>query len=300
MTCIDNAMWNIMDIFDDIYFELHLILLAIELDEISSLLASPPPQDFDPLRTFGRFWDTMPAYRSLSSSLSSFSSLSDSNQRPLSVENPNFSFLDFIKLFNSDDSFLALQSALFGWEDLAAKTNEIKYLATLVERLQDEANRQQEHIKEMFNDMEVKGLHKILKKHFVRDNRVIWPRRGVEFNLPRYHKKKYSLYCWRSTPFPPVLPSRSETPVVDDLPIGNYKTISRYPLDGGFIHHYVRLAAPKPSTSSIIPKEEPLLTIQATRTMPKIKINWLTYQGGMGSRFNPIIVEDDWFGESMV
>ena len=145
----------------------------------------------------------------------------------------------------------------------------------------------------MFNDMEVNGLHKILKKHFVRDNRVIRPRRGVEFNLPRYHKKKYSLYHRRSTPFPPVLSSKLETPAVDDLPIGDYKTISCYPLDGGFIHHYVRPAAPEPSTSSIIPKEEPLPTIQVTRTMPTIKINWLTYQGGMGSRFNPIIVEDD-------
>ena len=208
-------------------------------------------------------------------------------------------FLDFIKLFNSDDSFLALQSALFEWEDLAVKTNEIKYLAILVERLQDEANWQQEHIEEMFNDMEVRGLHKILKKHFIRDNGVIRPRRGVEFNLPQYHKNKYSLYRRWSTPYPPVLVSNSKTPSVDDLPSGEYKTISQYPLDGGFIHHYVRPSAPEPSTSTI-PKEEPLPTIQATRTMPKVKIDWLTYQGGMGSWFNPIIVEDDWFGESMV
>ena len=55
MTCIDDAMWDIMDIFDDIFFDLYLILLAIELDDISSLLASPPPQKFDPLRTFGHF-----------------------------------------------------------------------------------------------------------------------------------------------------------------------------------------------------------------------------------------------------
>ena len=55
MTYIDDAMWDIMDIFDDIYFELYLILLAIKLDDISLLLASPPPQEFDPLRTFGRF-----------------------------------------------------------------------------------------------------------------------------------------------------------------------------------------------------------------------------------------------------
>ena len=165
---------------------------------------------------------------------------------------------------NSNDSFLALQSALFEREDLAVKTNEIKYLAILVERLQDEVNRQQEHIEEMFNNMEVRGLHKILKKHFVRDNGVIRLRKGVEFNLPRYHKKKYSLYRRRSTPYPPVPLSKSETPLADDLPVGDYKTISCYPLDGGFIHHYVQPGLSDPSTSSTIPKEEPLPTIQAT------------------------------------
>ena len=207
----------------------------------------------------------MPAYRSSSPSPSSFSSLSGSNRRPLSVENPNFSFFDFIKLFNSDDSFLALQSTLFEREDLTVKTNEMKYLATLVERLQDEANRQQEHIEEMFNDMEVGGLHKILKKHFVCNNGIIRPRRGVEFNLPRYHKTKYSLYCRRSSPYPPVPLSKSITPpLADDLPLGEYTTISCYPLNGGFIHHYVRPGPPEPSTSSIIPKKEPLPTIQAT------------------------------------
>ena len=132
----------------------------------------------------------MPAYRSSSPSPSSFSSSSDSQRQLFSVGSPNFTFLDFIKLFNSDNSFTAIQSALFEREDLIVKTNEIKYLAILVERLQDEANRQQEHIEEMFNDMEVKGLHTVLKKHFVRDNGVIRPRQGVEFNLPRYHKKK--------------------------------------------------------------------------------------------------------------
>ena len=142
----------------------------------------------------------------------------------------------------------------------------------------------------MFNDMEVRGLHKILKKHFVCDNRVIRPRRGVEFNLPRYHKKKYSLYCRQSTPYPPVSLSKLITPSADDLPSGEYKTISRYPLDGGFIHHYIRPAPPEPSTSALIPKQEPILTIQAKRT---ITMDWINYQGGMGSRFNPIIVEDD-------
>ena len=55
MTCIDDAMWAILDIFDEIYMDLYLILLAIEMDNIPSLLASPPPREFNPLQTFGRF-----------------------------------------------------------------------------------------------------------------------------------------------------------------------------------------------------------------------------------------------------
>ena len=54
MTCIDDAMWTIMDIFDEIFMELYLIRLAIEMDDVPSLLA-PPPQEFNPQQTFGRF-----------------------------------------------------------------------------------------------------------------------------------------------------------------------------------------------------------------------------------------------------
>ena len=185
---------------------------------------------------------------------------------------------------------MALQAALFEREDLTVKVNEMKYLAILVERLQDEANRQQEHIEEMFNDMEVRGLHSVLKKHFVRDNGVIRPRRGVEFNLPQSFKKKYSLHRRRSTPYPPPSHSRASSSYSDNLPTGEYTTISRYPLDGGFIHHYTRPGREEASTSTILPKIEPTTINQPTRT---ITMDWITYQGGMGSRFNPIIIEDD-------
>ena len=45
-------MWIILDIFDDIYFDLKLILLAIEMDDIGELLKTPP---FDPLKTIGKY-----------------------------------------------------------------------------------------------------------------------------------------------------------------------------------------------------------------------------------------------------
>ena len=50
MTCIDDAMWTILDIFDDIFMNLYLILLAIEMDDIPALLAPPPSQNFDPCK----------------------------------------------------------------------------------------------------------------------------------------------------------------------------------------------------------------------------------------------------------
>ena len=62
--------------------------------------------------------------------------------------------------------FSALQVALFEQQDLAIKTNKMKYLAELVKRLQDEANRQQEHIEEMFNSLET-----VLKLAYFTDHR---------------------------------------------------------------------------------------------------------------------------------
>ena len=49
---------NNVDIFDDIYFELNLIRLAITMDEISSLLEqepAPPPHIFDPFQTIRKY-----------------------------------------------------------------------------------------------------------------------------------------------------------------------------------------------------------------------------------------------------
>ena len=112
----------------------------------------------------------MPATRSPHSS-SSFSS--DSHQRLESIKSPNFTFNDYVKLFDNDDAFYALQVALFERQDLSVKTHKIKHLNSLIQRLQDEINRQQEYVDEIFDGMEAAGLHQILKKHFVRDNGVI-------------------------------------------------------------------------------------------------------------------------------
>ena len=126
----------------------------------------------------------MPATR-FSCFSSSFSSISsDSFRQQTLIGPPNFTFNDYVKLFDDDDSFYALQVALFEQQDLTVKTNEIKHLISLIQRLQDEINRQQEYVDEIFNSMEAVGLYQILEKHFVRDNGVIRTKRRVEFNIP--------------------------------------------------------------------------------------------------------------------
>ena len=55
MAYLNDIAWTIMDIFDEIFLELYLIQLAIDQNDIFSLLAPPPPQEFDPLRTIRRY-----------------------------------------------------------------------------------------------------------------------------------------------------------------------------------------------------------------------------------------------------
>ena len=83
------------------------------------------------------------------------------------VNPPNFSFLDYLKHFENDKTYSNLMVILFGRQDLLVKTNKLRHLAPLVERLQDEANNQQKYMQEMFGQMEAAGLHEILKKHYI-------------------------------------------------------------------------------------------------------------------------------------
>ena len=98
--------------------------------------------------------------------------------------NPNISFFDFLGRFENDDVYEDLMVALFKRQDLMTKTAKLKNLAGIVERLQDEANRQQEYMLEIFDSMEAAGLHNILKKWYIRDNRILRRRHQLHFDLP--------------------------------------------------------------------------------------------------------------------
>ena len=55
MNPLDNIMWTIFDLFDEIFWELERIRMAINLDDLEGLLLPPPPQEFDPFQTIGKY-----------------------------------------------------------------------------------------------------------------------------------------------------------------------------------------------------------------------------------------------------
>ena len=55
MTCIDDLVWTMLDVFDEIYSDLQAILSAIERDDLAGMLEPPPLQEFDPFQTIGKY-----------------------------------------------------------------------------------------------------------------------------------------------------------------------------------------------------------------------------------------------------
>lgn len=82
-------------------------------------------------------------------------------------------FFKYLGQFNNDDQYTDLMVALFERQDLMIKTNELKNLAGLVEHLQEEVNKQEEYMQEIFDSMEAAGLHNLMKKHYMQENRII-------------------------------------------------------------------------------------------------------------------------------
>ena len=78
-----------------------------------------------------------------------------------------FTFSEFLKQFETADTYKDLMVALFEWQDLIIKTNEMKHLAGLVECLQNEISSLQEYMQESFDTMEVGGLDQLLQKRYV-------------------------------------------------------------------------------------------------------------------------------------
>ena len=104
----------------------------------------------------------MPATRSSSSSLSSFSIPS---RRP-SPELFKFSFTEFLDRLNTDETVDKLMVTLFERHDFILKTNSIRHTAQTVQRLQDEIDKQQKYMRLLFEEMERSGLQQLLEQDF--------------------------------------------------------------------------------------------------------------------------------------
>ena len=100
----------------------------------------------------------MPATRSSSSSLSSFSIPS---RRP-SPDLFKFSFSEFLERFDTDETYDEFMVTLFERHDFILKTNSIQHTAKLVKRLQDEIDEQQKYMRQLFKEMERGGLQQLL------------------------------------------------------------------------------------------------------------------------------------------
>ena len=76
-------------------------------------------------------------------------------------------FLEYLKQFETDNSYTNLMVTLFKRQDLIIKTNKMKHLVGMVEHFQNEISHLQEYMQELFDTMEAGGLHQLLKKRYV-------------------------------------------------------------------------------------------------------------------------------------
>ena len=191
----------------------------------------------------------MPAYRSSSSSSDSSSGYP---RRSTPAPSIHITFFEYLRQFENDDLYEELMVAVFGRQDLIMKTNEIKHLAKLVQRLQDEANEQQDYMLEIFNTMKNEGLDRILGKKYVRDNGIIRKRRGLQFDLSSKNKKRANSIHRPSTPYP----KEGSSTAFIKKPIHRLQyspTASEYSPTASSYGEPLPSSQPEPSTSRLSP-----------------------------------------------
>ena len=148
--------------------DLNFIFLAISIEQFhNGKIRTRTTQLQTFITSLNDLLNNMPAYRTSSSS-SSLSSYSGGSTRYMRETNTMLmTFLEYLELFETNNSYTDLMVTLFKRQDLIIKTNEIKHLAGMVERLQNEICHLQEYMQESFDTMEAGGLHQLLKKQFI-------------------------------------------------------------------------------------------------------------------------------------
>ena len=239
----------------------------------------------------------MPATRTSRSS-SSLSSFSISPHRQILTGPTNLTFSEFLALFENDDDYEQLMVTLFERHDFILKTNAMRHVAELIRLFQDEIDEQRDYIRSIFISMERAGIHELLNQDYKRNRGTIHRQRQVCFT-PVTASKSPSPILQPPTPYPASISSSSSPrPVI----LHYSPTASQYspPVS--------RYGTP-PESLTLIPEilflNPDIVPIQETqeeleqqierqiKSLRTIRVDWLNYQGGIGSRFNPIIIEDD-------
>ena len=166
-----------------------------------------------------------------------------------------------------------------------------------------------------FHEQEIEWLREkaqqVISKHFTRlvtiDEHTYLVNKYERRQMKKDAQQRGLRRPYVRKPYYSVSPSsQSSSSSASSPSIGRTHTISRIPLEGGFIHNYTRQPpSSEPSRqreqffnciSPIHARTTP--TIWAERTLNRTRLDWTVYQGGVGTWLNPIVIEDDWFRES--
>ena len=256
----------------------------------------------------------MPATRTSHSS-SSLSSFSISPCQKILSEPTNLTFFEFLALFKNDDNYEWLMVTLFERHNFILKTNAMWHVAELIRRFQDEIDEQWDYIRSIFIEMGRAGIHELLNQDYRWTGWTIRRQRQVRFT-PTTASRSPSPILQPPTPHPRSMLSSSFSPCPVALqysPMASqYGTPPESPTFSpeilfpnlNFIpiwetqeeferrleEQYLEL-----STDEIANFERIEWQIEEEmRALRTIWVDWVNYQGGIGSRFNLIIIEDDW------
>ena len=263
----------------------------------------------------------MPATCTLCSS-SSLSSFSISPHRQILSGPTNLTFSEFLALFENDDDYKWLMVTLFEWHNFILKTNAMRHVAKLIRCFQDKIDEQQDYIRSIFTEMEWAGIHELLNQDYKQTGGTIRRQWRVHFT-PTTTSRSLSPILQPPTPYPRSTLSSSSSPCLVALQYS--PTASQYSPTAS--QYGTPPKSPTFSPEILFPNlnfvpiqetqeefhrrlEEQYLELstdeianvewiewqieEEMKALRRIWVDWVNYQGGIGSRFNPIIIEDDW------
>ena len=175
-------------------------------------------------------------------------------------------------------------------------------MVELIRRFQDEIDKQQDYIRSIFIEMERAGLHELLNQDYKWTGGTIRRLQQVHF-IPTTTSKSPSPVPRPLTPFPRSTPSFSSSPCPVVLcysltasqyspTASQYGTLPKSPTFNPEILFPNLDIVPIQETQEDVEQVEQQIKEQM-KALRTIQIDWLNYQGGIGSRFNLIIIEDD-------